>query len=73
MSNLCVKTIVFCYFFAAFYISHKFCTFTLVADKTLTNYIMIEKALLLHIRNQYPKVNQQLEYRKICSTSILTN
>ena len=52
MSNLSVKTTVFCYFFAAFSISHKFCTFTRVVDKILTNYIMIENTLLLHIRNQ---------------------
>ena len=34
---------------------------------------MIENTLLLHIRNQYPKVNQKSEYRKISSISILTN
>ena len=72
MSNLSVKTTVFeeyyqkscknCYFFAAFKISHKFCTFTLVVDKILTNYIMIENTFLLHSRNQYPKVNQKSEY-----------
>ena len=73
MSNLSVKTTVFCYFFAAFYISHNFCTFTLVVDKILTNYIMIENTLLLHIRNQYPKVNQKSEYRQISSVSILAN
>ena len=28
---------------------------------------MIEKTMLLHIRNQYPKVNQKSEYRKISS------
>ena len=68
MSNLAVKTTVFCYFFAAFSISHKFSTFTLVVNKTLTNYIMIENTLLLHIRNQYPKVNQKSEYRKIAQS-----
>ena len=46
---------------------------TLVVDKILTNYIMIENTLLLHIRNKYPKVNQKSEYRKISSISILTN
>ena len=75
MSNLSVKTTVFCYFLQlfSFYISHKFCTFTLVVDKILTNYIMIENTLLFHIRNQCPKVNKKSEYRKIYSISILTN
>ena len=44
-----------------------------IVDEILTNYIMIENTLLLHIRNQYPKVNQKSEYRKISSISILTN
>ena len=41
LSNLSVKTTVFCYFFDIPQILNK----------------------LLHIRNQYPKVNQKSEYR----------
>ena len=61
MSNLSVKTTVFCYFLQLFRYpaNHNFCTFTLVVDKVLTNHIMIENTLLLHIRNQYSKVNQK--------------
>ena len=40
-------------------------TFTQVVDKILTNYIVIENTLLLNILNQYPKVNQKSEYRKL--------
>ena len=72
ISNLSVKRTVFCYFLQVFRY-HKFCTFMLVVDKILTHYLMIENTLLFHIRNQYPKVNQKSEYRKICSISILTN
>ena len=75
MSTLSVKTIVLyvCQNNCSFLDIPQIFTFTLVVDKILTNYLMIENTLLFHIRNQYPKVNQKSEYRKICSISIFTN
>ena len=74
MSNLSVKTTVFCYFFCSFLdIPQILHVCASIVDKILINYLMIENTLLFHIRNQYPKVNQKSEYREICSISILTN
>ena len=73
MSTLSVKTTVFYCFLQLFRYPTNFHVYASSKDKILTNYLMIENTLLFHIRNQYPKVNQKSEYRKICSISISTN
>ena len=52
-------------FFATFLISHTFCRFRLVVDIDQL-YTLLSKTIL-HIRNQYPKVNVKSQYRKISS------